>query len=79
MPSSGPCCCGVPEMPTKHVATRATAARAECVRICWVRVRAFQCAAASLLLKMTTEGLTTSKISVIEQVAYKNKAFAIVF
>ena len=33
MPSSGPCCCGVPEMPTKHVATRATAARAACVRI----------------------------------------------
>jgi len=30
------------------------------------------------ILQLNTEGITTNKISVIEQLAYKNKAFFIV-
>jgi len=63
------------QMSTKPVTTRATTAtRAGCVRremghkTPWAR---------SNILLLNTEGLTANKISVIDQLAYKNKAFII--
>jgi len=48
----------------------------------WVKARTSQGAAAHEprpnILQLNTEGLTSNKISVIEQLAYKNKAFIIV-
>jgi len=74
-------------MLTKPVDTRATtASRAGCLRRGLGRKTPFQGAAtASLVPRIaedpaycSSEGLTASKISVIEQLAYKNKALVIV-
>jgi len=89
MPSCGTVCYGIPEMPTKP-ATRsaANATHAGCVRRGLGTL--FQGAAAEddrrpveddrrpSILQLDTEGLTANKISVIDQLACKNKAFIIV-
>jgi len=76
------------EMLTKSVNLRATAAtRTGCVRHGVGHQTPFsgrdsRNAAEDLrpnILQLNTEGLTDNKISVIEQLAYKNKAFIIVF
>jgi len=66
---------------TKFVVSRATTAiRAECVQWGMGQNTPFSGRGSILLPKMThdPEGLTANKISVIEQVAYKNNAFIIV-
>ena len=75
VPSYGPPVRHSLQMPTKPVATRATTAtRARCV---WHGVGHAEDPRPNIL-QLNTEGLTANKISVIEQLAYKNKAFIIV-
>jgi len=73
-------------MLTKLVATRATAStRAGCVRrglgtpFSWhSSVPTAEDDQRPSILQLNTEGLTANKISIIEQLDYKNKAFIIV-
>jgi len=76
---------GILEIPTKPVTTRATTATcAGCVQLglgtpfskCGSDPAAEDDRRLSIL-QLNTEGLTTNKITVIEQLAYKNKAFVI--
>ena len=87
MPSSGPPVRHSPHMSTKPVTTRAnTAPHAGCVRHGAIHIALFsgrgsRNAAEDPLpniLQLNTEGLTEDKTSVIEQLAYRNKAFIIV-
>ena len=83
-----PCCAEFPEMLTKSVTTRATTAtRAGCVQRGVGQTTPFSgCGSRNAaedetrpnILQLNIEGLTENKISVIEQLAYKNKAVIIV-
>ena len=86
MPSRSSPCYDILEMPAKRVTTSAnTATRAGFV---WRglgtpfsrrgSVPAAEDDRRPSILRLNTEGLTANKISVIEQLAYKNKAFIIV-
>jgi len=84
--SRGRSCYGILEMPTEPVTTRATiATRAGCVRRGLGRPFSRSCSVPAAegdqrpsILQLNTEGLTANKIRVVEQLAYKNKAFIIV-
>ena len=88
MPSRGPPIRHSLQMSTKSVNTRAsTATRTGCVRHGVGHKTPFsgrgskndaEDDARPNILQLKTEGLTATKISVIEQLAYKNKAFIIV-
>ena len=75
-------------LPTKSVLTRATTAtRATCVQRGLGNTTPFPLRSSRNatedyprpnILQLNTEGLTENKISVIEKLAYKNKAFIIV-
>jgi len=70
-----PSCTTLLEMSTKPVTSRATTAtRTGCVR----RGVGHKEGPRPSILQLNTEGLTADKIAVIEQLAYKNKAFIIV-
>ena len=88
MPSSGPPCCGISEIRLIPVALRPTTAiRAGCVRHGLGRKTPFSRRGSipaakhdrrPSVVQLNIEGLTASKISVNEQLAYKNKALVIV-
>jgi len=85
MPSRGPPVRHSLQMSTKPVTTRATTAnRAGCVwngvghKTAFSRSRNAAEDPGPNIFHLNTEGLTANKISVIEQLAYKNKAFIIV-
>jgi len=82
-----PSCTTLLEMSTKPVNMRAaTATRTECVRLGVGHKTPFSGRGSRNaaedprpnILQLNTEGLTADKISVIEQLTYKNKAFIIV-
>ena len=87
MPSRGPPCCGIFGN-TKSVVSRATAAtRAGCVQRGLGQNKTFSGRGSRnaakddprpSIFQLNNEELTASKISVIEQLAYKNKVFIIV-
>jgi len=67
------------EMLTKPVTTRTTTATAlDVFGVGWVIKRPWEDDPRPNILQMNTEGLTAKKISIAEQLAYKNKDFIIV-